>query len=666
MSHASVGAVLVSLGLLSAALAACAPAAPPAPPRVPPGRNVIIVVWDGLRPDAINATDTPNLARMRADGVDFTDNHATYPTFTMMNAASFATGAFPDATGFYGNVVWQPDARGKDASAKQVDFRQPVFSEDYGVLDGLKQGRAQLLLVETLFDAAHAAGLSTLTVGKTGAAYMQDNARGGAILDERTAWPLAFARSLQAAGVALPPTTPNTYAAGELALATDNGNPVENGPQHKLADGVTVDPDDTSGSPYKAVLDYQVTAYLEHILPAQRARLTVLWLRDPDTTEHNYGIGTANWRDALHANDVLLGRLTTKLAALGLAATTDVLVVADHGHSNVSGPQDIFPLRATRDSAIGEVDPRGHAVSGMVRMADLLRRAGFTAFDGLGCTWLPVATGIRRDGSPVYPARTDDDGSVCGKAGQRYQIPPYKVPAQLPAGAVVLAVNGGSDYLYVPDRDPAVVAKVVRFLQARTEVGAIFVDARYGALPGTLPLSSIHAQSASGHNPDIIFSYDYDADAMVEGVPGTEHAGVLNNNGYRGMHGSFSPRDVHNTLLAIGPDFRRGFRDPLPSGNVDLAPTVAHLLGLSLPRAQGRPLYEAFASGPSVDAYVVATQTLQPAAPALGLAIARASDPDGKDIVAGASTYGFTLHTKTLSFGAQRYTYFDSAKATRR
>src|SRR5262249_23022471 len=135
-------------------------------------------------------------------------------------------------------------------------------------------------------------------------------------------------------------------------------------------------------------------------------------------------------------------------------------------------------------------------------------------------------------------------------------------------GALVVAVNGGSDYIYVPDHDPALVRKVVTFLTERAEVGAIFVDDRYGAIPGTLPLGTIAAQNAAGRNPDIILSYDYDIDAVVEGTPGTEMAGVLNGAGYRGMHGSFSPRDVHNTLIAVGPDFRAGFRDPLPTGNV--------------------------------------------------------------------------------------------------
>jgi len=107
-------------------IAACGPSAPgastapsalvtPAQPSPPPDRAVIIVVWDGLRPDAIDPAETPNLARLRDAGVELTDHHSTYPTFTMMNSASFATGAFPDATGYYGNVVWQPGATGNDS-----------------------------------------------------------------------------------------------------------------------------------------------------------------------------------------------------------------------------------------------------------------------------------------------------------------------------------------------------------------------------------------------------------------------------------------------------------------------------------------------------------------------------------------------------------------------
>jgi len=37
--------------------------------------RTIIMVWDGLRPDSINATDTPNLYALRQSGANFTDNH---------------------------------------------------------------------------------------------------------------------------------------------------------------------------------------------------------------------------------------------------------------------------------------------------------------------------------------------------------------------------------------------------------------------------------------------------------------------------------------------------------------------------------------------------------------------------------------------------------------
>jgi len=647
-------------------ISACATTGAPRRPTPPPGRSVIIFVWDGLRPDAINATDTPNLARLRDGGTELTDNHSTYPTFTMMNSASFATGAFPDATGYFGNVVWQPDAKGSDSAGKAVDYRQPVFSEDYGVLDGLKGAGNQVLLVDTLFAAAQAANLPTVAVGKNGAVYLQDVGRGGMLVDEKTVFPQALAEELQGAGMALPTTTPNAYPAGAIVLAGTNGNPIEFKPLKKLKDGVTSEPGDDSGTQFKGALEYLVTTYTDYVLPKKQPRLTMLWLRDPDTTEHNYGIGTPNWHDALRNNDRLMGRVLAKLDELERRGTTDVIVVSDHGHSNVSGPQSLFPLRSVRDGAVGDVDAGGHSVSGIVRIADLLRRAGFTAFDGLGCTNLPAAMGIKSDGAPVYPEKLDHDGSVCGKDGQKYQVGAFKVPAQLPEHSLVIAVNGGSDYIYVPDHDPALVKKTVAFLQGRAEVGPIFVDGKYGAIPGTMPLGAIHAENAAGKSPDIIFSYDYDENAVLEGASGTEMCGILLGNTYRGMHGSFSPRDVHNMMVAAGPDFRAGFKDPLPSGNVDVAPTVALILGLPLPHAQGRPLLETLVGGAAVEDYKVVAQVLAPGAPATGVTVHLPTDPDGKDVAPGLSQYTFELHTKSLRAGIESFTYFDFAKAVRR
>src|SRR5262249_30891998 len=152
------------------------------------------------------------------------------------------------------------------------------------------------------------------------------------------------------------------------------------------------------------------------------------------------------------------------------------IVVSDHGHSNVAGPASLFPLRAVTAGAVGDPDPAGYSVSGDVRLADLLTRNRVLADDGVGCTDDPVISGIRADGTPVYPRLTDADGSVCGMpAGKTYVTASYRVPATVPPHGIVIAANGGSDYLYVPDHDATTVQNAVRFLQSREEFGAIFL-----------------------------------------------------------------------------------------------------------------------------------------------------------------------------------------------
>ncbi|MFC4453829.1 alkaline phosphatase family protein [Deinococcus sonorensis] len=649
------GALLASLTLGS-----CTQTKPPT--TVTPHRTIIFV-WDGMRPDAISQQDTPNLYALRQAGVNFTDNHSTYPTFTMMNAASFATGSFPGTTGFYGNTLWQPGPKGKDASGADVDFQQPAFTEDYAILTDLDAYyKNQLMQVGTLFQAAQAKGLKTAAIGKSGPAFLQDYTRGGLILDERHVYPASLAKGLQQAGIALPKLTPVAYADGTVTLGADNGDPTAGKPKVLLADKVTSDPSTATTELNADANSYMMSAYLNYILPTEKPDLSLVWLRSPDSTEHTYGVGTAPFRDALHTQDALLGQLQAKLRALGELDSTNIIVVSDHGHSNVAGDASLFPLRAIAGGAVGAPDQNGYSVSGDVRTADLMTRAGFTAYDGGGCVNDPVLSGIKADGSVVYAPKTDTDGSICGKAGATYITPSYRVPATVPANAFVIAANGGSDYLYSPAHDPALVAKAVRFLQSREEYGAIFVDDRYGKLPGTFPMSQVRLENASGRNPDIMVSFNFNADAKVQGFPGTEYESAQNN---RGMHGSFGPTDVHNTLVASGPNFRSGFATTTPSGNVDVAPTVAAIFGVALPKADGRVLLEALKGNEALKLSVTA-RTVAPETAATGLTVARPTDPDGKDVNSALSSYTAQLKVKTLIQNGHSYTYFDSAAPVRK
>src|SRR6266566_4326580 len=151
----------------------------------PAARRVIIFVWDGLRADDVTPENMPNYFVLARSGVIFADHHAVYPTFTMMNSASIATGTYPGAHGFYGNVVYAPNARGKNAKGADIDFSAPAFIEDFGVVEAVRESyRGKLTLVSTMLQAAQAKGLSTAAIGKFGAAFIQDYKRGGIILDE--------------------------------------------------------------------------------------------------------------------------------------------------------------------------------------------------------------------------------------------------------------------------------------------------------------------------------------------------------------------------------------------------------------------------------------------------------------------------------------------------
>jgi predicted AlkP superfamily pyrophosphatase or phosphodiesterase len=639
-------------------------------------RRVIMFVWDGLRPDSISPNNTPNLYKLKEKGVYFSDNHSSYPTFTMMNASSFATGDYAGKTGFYGNTLWNPKAKGVDSENKKYDFQQPVFTEDYKLLEDINN-QSPLVLVSTLFEQAHSVGMKTAAVGKSGPVFFQDykgkSGMNGIIVDEKHVYPLKFAKMLQKESWHLPELSSNAFPNGSLKLIKDScpdGGPTSADLVNVLKDGVTTNPAVPVKSPYDRANTYLMKTFLNKILPLEKPQLSVVWLRNPDTTEHNYGIGSKPYYDALSNQDKLLGLMLAKLKEYKMLKNTDIIVVSDHGHSNVSGPLNLFPLRNIKDGKVGNIDENGYSVSGDFRPADLLQRAGFKAFDGSGPQYDPVLTGITADGKRVYTTKKSEKASkLVDQNGHRkdvkekyYTTPGYIVPKKLPKDAIIVAANGGSTYLYIPSHNKKLAIKLVRFLQSREQFGVIFVDKEYGKIPGTLPLSLVHLHNNLHRNPSIIVGSAYNENAEILGVKGTE----FNSDGSdRGMHGAFSPRDVHNTLIAFGPNFREHFVDKLPSGNVDVPLTIAHILGLQLKNRDGRVLNEALKNGISVNKYIVLNSIFSPSDEAVGLKVALPTKPDGSDIDPKYSKYSINLKTKQLLYNGETYTYFDYAKAIR-
>ena len=145
--------------------------------------------------------------------------------------------------------------------------------------------------------------------------------------------------------------------------------------------------------------------------------------------------------------------------------------------------------------------------------------------------------------------------------------------------------------------DAARLAAVVRQLQARPEVGAIFTapeatGSLQGIVPGTLSFNAArwrHPRSAA-----LLVSANWTHGTNAAGV-----AGTTTQSGVAG-HGTSSPYDIHNTLLAAGPDVRAAATSTVPTSNADLAPTFLTILGIPVPPAMtGRAVTELLRSGPS-------------------------------------------------------------------
>ena len=157
-------------------------------------------------------------------------------------------------------------------------------------------------------------------------------------------------------------------------------------------------------------------------------------------------------------------------------------------------------------------------------------------------------------------------------------------------------VNAGGSVHIRGVADVSRLNAIVAALQQRPEVGAIFTrpgpkGGSEGIVPGTLSFDV--ARWNHRRSGDILVSANWTDAINKAGYKGTPAQG-----GVAG-HGTSSMYDIHNTLIASGPDFRERTVSAVPTGNVDLAPTLLHLLGVTPAKTMtGRVIREALRSGP--------------------------------------------------------------------
>ncbi len=534
------------------ALALAAAFAPPgAPAQHPRGRIVIVMVWDGLRPDLVTARDTPALYAMARAGVRFDRHHSVYPTQTMVNAAALAAGAGPGETGILADSMYLLPALSKKGAALAKDpgagwIAKPLDLENsrrLAKLNGPGAFAGRLLSLDTVAQELEREGGYLAVLGKDGPAFLWDN---------RVASVASGHDSLFEAHKNYLFATDRTVAPAPVVPAPVAPTPLAPAPPGALA------PASAGGVVDSARDEYFTRLAVERALPAARdaARagrpaLIVLWQHNPDATQHYAGLGTAPALEALGACDRNLAKIRAAVAAASIADRTDLIAVSDHGFATVRLTVDLNALLAA--AGLKKSPESDDVVVAQDSGADLvyLSRTAFPATEARRAELQKIAGFAEAQEwcGPIFSRRA----APAGPGGR-----PAKPYLGWIGGTFAQQVVG----IFDPARSPDLA---VSFREIPDETNRLL----------TGPANPAFTLGRGGQRltPN-------KSKPLVRAVPGLVYADAPGLTTGMGTHGAAGARELRSFCAALGPDFRRGFADRLPTASTDIAPTIAHVLGL--------------------------------------------------------------------------------------
>ena len=443
--------------------------------------HVVVVVWDGMRPDFVRPQYCPTLYSLATNGVFFRRNHCAFISSTEVNGAALATGVHPGRSSIIANTEFRQDLSMLNSFATE--------GLEY-VLRGDRLTQGNYLRVPTVAEMLQDAGMRTVIAGSKPVALLHDRSSRKQSPAEKESVTLFEGKTL-----------PRALLEGLVKVNDDKA----------WTTNVT--------HPNREQDNWTTRSLVRGLWKKGVPKYTLLWLSEPDKTQHDSGVGSSNAILAIELSDKNLAEVLKALDEKGVRDKTDIFIVSDHGFSTIQrGPN----------------------------VVDILKKQNFTATK--------------------------------------------KLENPEPGDVMVVPV-GGSALFYVIDRVESVTRRLIEFLQSSDFAGVIF-----SRLPseGTFPLEAIR-YSDTNAAPDVVMSLRWSADRNEHGHPGMI-VSVEGTKG-KGTHASLSRFDMNNTLVASGPDFKKGHISDVPSGNIDVAPTVLWLLGVKPAEPlDGRVLHEALVS----------------------------------------------------------------------
>jgi arylsulfatase A-like enzyme len=338
----------------------------------------------------------------------------------------------------------------------------------------------------------------------------------------------------------------------------------------------------------------------------------LFWSRDPDATQHNEGDSLQDLSPGINGETSKLGlknadhclkQLLDWLDAHPeIAANTDVVVTSDHGFATISRREVAQGTVTSEPSAALTYEPAGKEKPEPPGTLP----TGFLAVDlGLWMHLRVFDPAVRATtGSSVYQEVLVSGERAQHPSGGSALLGESVKRVDGSDADIIVAANGGADLLYVPSESVKIVRETVSALAQLDYVGGIFVDDRYCAAAedcaGALPMSAVGLVGKSKvPRPAIAVTFKN----FVQRAGDLQSAAQVSDTTLQegqGMHGGFGREQTLNNMAAMGPDFKHGFVDDLPMGNIDIVPTLAHILGFEMPAVgtlKGRVVEEALANG---------------------------------------------------------------------
>ena len=265
--------------------------------------RVVVVVFDGLRPDMVTPELMPHLHAFATSGLWYREARSVFPSMTRVATSSISTGAPPQVHGIVGNSFFYPEVT--------RDFvLDTSLAEDIALAEARLAG--PLISAETLGDrlAAHGRSLAVVHSGSAGSAYAIN--------------PRAAANGHWTFSVMGREHTRTPHAVDEMV---DRFGPL---PPRTL--------------PRFEETEYVTRVFVEHVLGEMNPDVALVWFNEPDTSFHYKFLGSAETHQIMAAVDAAFGRILSAITKRPDAGEIAIIAASDHGQISSSGVADITSL----------------------------------------------------------------------------------------------------------------------------------------------------------------------------------------------------------------------------------------------------------------------------------------------------------------------------------